>query len=72
MADSKLLVPELSEADTMGDETARFEELLLQVRTDWTLRSLCTGTCFGAQRWEYNAQDALRRQQADGSCSCLG
>uniref|UniRef100_A0A8D2DFG4 PIH1 domain-containing protein 1 n=1 Tax=Sciurus vulgaris TaxID=55149 RepID=A0A8D2DFG4_SCIVU len=30
MADSKLLVPELSEAETMGDETARFEELLLQ------------------------------------------
>ncbi|XP_047384408.1 PIH1 domain-containing protein 1 isoform X2 [Sciurus carolinensis] len=30
MADSKLLVPELSEAETMGDETARFQELLLQ------------------------------------------
>uniref|UniRef100_A0A8C5LLV2 PIH1 domain-containing protein 1 n=1 Tax=Jaculus jaculus TaxID=51337 RepID=A0A8C5LLV2_JACJA len=30
MADSRLLVPELSEAETMGDETALFEELLLQ------------------------------------------
>lgn len=30
MADSRLLVPELSEAETMGAETARFEELLLQ------------------------------------------
>uniref|UniRef100_A0A671EJR5 PIH1 domain-containing protein 1 n=1 Tax=Rhinolophus ferrumequinum TaxID=59479 RepID=A0A671EJR5_RHIFE len=30
MADSKLLVPELNEAETMGAETARFEELLLQ------------------------------------------
>ncbi|KAF7480426.1 PIH1 domain-containing protein 1 [Marmota monax] len=30
MADSKLLVPELSETETMDDETARFEELLLQ------------------------------------------
>ncbi|XP_076987267.1 PIH1 domain-containing protein 1 isoform X2 [Tamandua tetradactyla] len=30
MADSKLLVPELSEAETVGAETARFEELLLQ------------------------------------------
>lgn len=34
MADSKLLVPELSEAEKMGAETARFEELLRQVRTD--------------------------------------
>lgn len=32
--DSKLLVPELNEAEAMGGETARFEELLLQVRTD--------------------------------------
>ncbi|XP_048949559.1 PIH1 domain-containing protein 1 isoform X3 [Canis lupus dingo] len=30
MADSKLLVPELSEAEKMGADTARFEELLLQ------------------------------------------
>nr|XP_019597188.1 PREDICTED: PIH1 domain-containing protein 1 isoform X1 [Rhinolophus sinicus]XP_019597189.1 PREDICTED: PIH1 domain-containing protein 1 isoform X1 [Rhinolophus sinicus]XP_019597192.1 PREDICTED: PIH1 domain-containing protein 1 isoform X1 [Rhinolophus sinicus] len=30
MADSTLLVPELNEAETMGAETARFEELLLQ------------------------------------------
>lgn len=30
MADSKLLVPELSEAEKMGAETERFEELLLQ------------------------------------------
>ncbi|XP_008251027.2 PIH1 domain-containing protein 1 [Oryctolagus cuniculus] len=30
MADSRLLAPELSEAETMGAETARFEELLLQ------------------------------------------
>ncbi|XP_037675446.1 PIH1 domain-containing protein 1 isoform X3 [Choloepus didactylus] len=30
MADSKLLVPELSDTDAMGAETARFEELLLQ------------------------------------------
>ncbi|XP_049757731.1 PIH1 domain-containing protein 1 isoform X2 [Elephas maximus indicus] len=30
MADSKLLVPELSETETMGPEEARFEELLLQ------------------------------------------
>ncbi|XP_058136572.1 PIH1 domain-containing protein 1 [Dasypus novemcinctus] len=30
MADSKLLVPELSEAETMGAEATRFEELLLQ------------------------------------------
>ncbi|XP_036741405.2 PIH1 domain-containing protein 1 isoform X2 [Manis pentadactyla] len=30
MADSKLLVPELSEEETMGAERARFEELLLQ------------------------------------------
>lgn len=34
MADSKLLVPELNEAETMGTETARFQELLLQVRAD--------------------------------------
>nr|XP_012609750.1 PIH1 domain-containing protein 1 isoform X1 [Microcebus murinus] len=30
MANSQLLAPELSEAETMGAETARFEELLLQ------------------------------------------
>ncbi|XP_006748722.1 PIH1 domain-containing protein 1 isoform X1 [Leptonychotes weddellii] len=30
MADSKLLVPELGEAEKMGTETERFEELLLQ------------------------------------------
>ncbi|KAF4011236.1 hypothetical protein G4228_002197 [Cervus hanglu yarkandensis] len=30
MADSKLLVPELKDAETMGAETSRFEELLLQ------------------------------------------
>ncbi|XP_075392895.1 PIH1 domain-containing protein 1 isoform X2 [Tenrec ecaudatus] len=30
MADSKLLVPELSEAEPLGPETVRFEELLLQ------------------------------------------
>ncbi|XP_035302293.1 PIH1 domain-containing protein 1 isoform X3 [Cricetulus griseus] len=30
MADSKLLVPELSDAESMGDETVRFQELLLQ------------------------------------------
>ncbi|KAG8521424.1 PIH1 domain-containing protein 1 [Galemys pyrenaicus] len=36
MADSKLLVPELSEAEAMGAEKARLEELLLQVRTDRT------------------------------------
>ena len=34
MADSKLLVPELNEAEKMGAETMRFEELLRQVRTD--------------------------------------
>lgn len=34
MADLKLLVPELNEAEEMGAETARFQELLLQVRTD--------------------------------------
>ena len=33
MADSKLLVPELKDAETMGAETSRFEELLLQVQT---------------------------------------
>ena len=36
MADSKLLVPELNDAETMGAETSRFEELLLQVQTEWT------------------------------------
>lgn len=30
MADSKMLVPELNDAETMGAETSRFEELLLQ------------------------------------------
>lgn len=40
MADSKLLVPELNEAETMGAETARFEELLLQVRLTGTSGSL--------------------------------
>lgn len=43
MVDSKLLVPELNEAETMGAETACFEELLLQVRTDpdfWVPRYL--------------------------------
>ncbi|CAH7456860.1 PIH1 domain-containing protein 1 [Phodopus roborovskii] len=30
MADSKLLAPELSDAESMGDETVRFQELLLQ------------------------------------------
>lgn len=30
MADSKLLAPELSDAESMGDETGRFQELLLQ------------------------------------------
>lgn len=33
MADLKLLVPELNEAEEMGADTARFQELLLQVRT---------------------------------------
>lgn len=36
MADSKLLVPELNDAETMGAETSRFQELLLQVQTEWT------------------------------------
>ena len=36
MADSKMLVPELNDAETMGAETSRFEELLLQVKTEWT------------------------------------
>ena len=36
MADSKLLVPELNDAETMGAETSRFEELLLQVQTELT------------------------------------
>ena len=36
MADSKMLVPELNDAETMGAETSRFEELLLQVQTEWT------------------------------------
>lgn len=30
MAESKLLAPELSDAESMGDETVRFQELLLQ------------------------------------------
>lgn len=35
MADSKLLAPELSDAESMGEETVRFQELLLKVRADW-------------------------------------
>lgn len=49
MVDSKLLVPELNEAETMDAETARFEELLLQVRTDpdsWVPRYLVLFVCF--------------------------
>ncbi|XP_036048937.1 PIH1 domain-containing protein 1 [Onychomys torridus] len=34
MADSKLLAPELSDAESMGDETSRFQELLLQASTE--------------------------------------
>ncbi|XP_041502253.1 PIH1 domain-containing protein 1-like [Microtus oregoni] len=30
MAESKLLAPELSDAESMGDETVRFQEMLLQ------------------------------------------
>lgn len=40
MAESKLLAPELSDAESMGDETVRFQELLLQVRPDWTFGNL--------------------------------
>lgn len=64
MADSKLLVPELNEAETMGAETARFQELLLQVRADrdsWVPGYL--GICF-FQRWDCSSQNALGRQQA--------
>ena len=53
MADLKLLVPELNEAETMSAETARFEELLLQVRTErtpgslriWEILCVCVCVC---------------------------
>jgi hypothetical protein len=40
MADSSLLASELNETETMGEETTRLEELLLQVRTGWIPASL--------------------------------
>lgn len=46
MADSKLLVPELSEEETMGAERARFEELLLQVCTDRLLSPWAFGILY--------------------------
>lgn len=61
MADSKLLVPELNEAETMGAETARFEELLLQVRTDRD--SWLPWGIFFLQKWYYSSQNALGKQQ---------
>lgn len=73
MADSRLLVPELSEAETMGAETARFEELLLQVRPDQLLGPWVFGGCFSlsAQRWDYSSQNAVGRQLGlTWNCSC--
>lgn len=64
MADSKLLVPELNEAETMGTETARFQELLLQVRADRD--SSVPGNLSPPpppQRWDCSSQNALGRQQ---------
>lgn len=64
MADSKLLVPELNEAETMGTETARFQELLLQVRADRD--SSVPGNLSPPpppQRWVCSSQNALGRQQ---------
>lgn len=69
MADSKLLVPELNEAETMGAETARFEELLLQVRTDrdfwvpWGIFFFRNGTTVPIMHYGSN--------RAYGHCSCL-
>jgi hypothetical protein len=34
MADSTFLAPELSDTESMGEETVRFQELLLKVRAD--------------------------------------
>lgn len=59
MRDSKLLAPELSEAEAMGAEAARFEELLLQV---WTAAHDC----------DCRSQHAAGRHGARGSCSRSG
>ncbi|CAO2632812.1 PIH1 domain-containing protein 1 [Lemmus lemmus] len=50
MAESQLLAAELSDAESVGDETVRFQELLLQVRPDWTWTDgqdepTCAGFC---------------------------
>ena len=75
MADSKLLVPELNDAETMGAETSRFQELLLQVQTEWTPGSQGIRGIFfffwggvvcervRAQKGDDRSQHALGRQQ---------
>lgn len=75
MADSKLLVPELNDAETMGAETSRFQELLLQVQTEWTpgsqgIRGIFFFFWWGvvcervrAQKGDDRSQHALGRQQ---------
>ncbi|XP_055992422.1 PIH1 domain-containing protein 1 isoform X1 [Sorex fumeus] len=55
MADSKLLVPELSEAETAGTETARFEELLLQASKE-------------LQQAQMSRQDSTKIQPQPGFC----
>ena len=83
MADSKLLVPELNDAETMGAETSRFQELLLQVQTEWTPGSQGIRGIFFffGGVWFVNVC-ALRKGTTDpsmhwegnrayGSCSCL-
>lgn len=67
MADLKLLVPELNEAEEMGADTARFQELLLQVRIG---QDSCVPGYLGdsffffySLRWACSSQNALERQQ---------
>ncbi|XP_053462577.1 PIH1 domain-containing protein 1 isoform X1 [Nycticebus coucang] len=55
MANSKLLAPELSETETMGAETARFEELLLQASKEF-------------QQAQTNRPDSTQIQPQPGFC----
>ncbi|XP_055002290.1 PIH1 domain-containing protein 1 isoform X4 [Sorex araneus] len=55
MADSKLLVPELSEAEAADTETARFEELLLQASKE-------------LQQAQMSRQDSTKIQPQPGFC----
>lgn len=73
MAESKLLAPELSDAESMGDETVRFQELLLQVRPDWTFwESGCLSSHTLALRYAASVpRMPCGSKEAYGNRSCL-